>query len=161
MDLYSTSAGSISQGNVRRRGVESAHASQRARIQEIGKNWSDAQKNFDEQRDSNVEQVQQAGELREIKDQIGNAFAVSSMPAKIKSFQKWSQGGVNDIGGKITNPSSVKMGEMAKGDLKALGNSLNLTRWRRGQNNRLKCWVRMVRQGSVVGYMKGQKMLWV
>jgi hypothetical protein len=128
MDLYSTSAGSISQGNVRRRGVESAHASQRARIQDIGKNWSDAQKNFDEQRDSNVEQVQQAGELREIKDQIGNAFAVSSMPAKIKSFQKWSQGGVNDIGGKITNPSSVKMGEMAKGDLKALGNSQSVSR---------------------------------
>ena len=41
MDLYSTSAGSISQGNVRRRGVESAHASQRARIQDIGKNWSE------------------------------------------------------------------------------------------------------------------------
>ncbi len=111
MDLYSTSAGSISQGNVRRRGLESAQADARARVSALGKNWSDAQKNFEEQRDSNVEQVQQAGQLREIKDQIGNAFAVSSMPAKIKSYQAWANGDVNKIGGRVTNPASVKLGE--------------------------------------------------
>lgn len=107
MDLYSTSAGAISQGNIRRRGLEQAQGAQRARLTQLSKNWSDAQKNFDEQKASNVSQVEQAGQLREIKDQIGNAFAVSSMPAKMANYQKWSQGGVDKLGAKLTSPAKA------------------------------------------------------
>jgi len=111
MDLYGTSAGAISQGNTRRRGHEQAQANESARLSELGKSWSNAQKSFEEQRDSNVAQVEQSGELREIKDQVSNGFAVSSMPSKIKSYQKWASGGVDALGGKLTSP--VRAGEQA------------------------------------------------
>ena len=111
MDLYGTSAGAISQGNTRRRGQEQAQANESSRLSELGKSWSNAQKSFEEQRDSNVAQVEQSGELREIKDQVSNGFAVSSMPSKIKSYQKWASGGVDALGGKLTSP--VRAGEQA------------------------------------------------
>jgi len=111
MDLYGTSAGAISQGNTRRRGQEQAQANESSRLSELGKSWSNAQKSFEEQRDSNVAQVEQSGELREIKDQVSNGFAVSSMPSKIASYQKWASGGVDALGSKLTSP--VRAGEQA------------------------------------------------
>jgi len=92
---------------MRRRGLEQAQSTQRARLAQLSKNWSDAQKNFDEQKESNVSQVEQAGQLREIKDQIGNAFAVSSMPSKMANYAKWSQGGVDALGSKLTSPAKA------------------------------------------------------